>query len=181
MWLVLTVEGSADSLNELPGLSLFTFVSICIFQFVQWELVVFVWMVWAFGREVIFSVFGGFFCVQNGDLCELCFVGDFLVLGWVVCPWAVDILYVFPGNISINFSLSVVTSFRWVSTSASRTLAEWKLFQVLLKLWPIIWFQVDPLLHQNSVFVLYVTLPDSFHLSCYRCMSYIPNRILLYS
>ena len=40
-------------------------------------------------------------------------------------------------------------------------------FQVILKLWPIIWFQLDPFLHKSSVFIFLV---DWIHSPCNRSM-----------
>ena len=40
-------------------------------------------------------------------------------------------------------------------------------FQVNLKLWPIIWFQLDPFLHKSSVFIFLV---DWIHSPCNRSL-----------
>ena len=70
-----------DSLNALPGLSLFTLVFICIFP---------AWPMRACGFCLSCSGFLGdnlsltVFVEQIGNLCKSCFVGDFALLG-VVC------------------------------------------------------------------------------------------------
>ena len=132
------------SLDALPGLSLSTLEFICIFP--AWPMGVYGFCLsWSclLGTQVFslsLMVFDGWI----GDLYKICFVGgDFDFLGGVVHVWVVDSMCAFAWRFLFIYKLMSLCLLKF---------SQEYFFQVLLKLWPIIQFQLDQFLYQSSIF-----------------------------
>ena len=112
-----------------------------------------------------------FFGWRICDLCKSCFLeGNCQSLGGVLRVWVVDSICVFSWNTSLYFSL-FVTSIRWLCACWNST--KYKFFLVFLKLWTILWFQLDQFFHQISLVL--ITLSNWIRCSCNRGRSALSN------
>ena len=99
----------------------------------------------------------------------------------VIFVSVVDYLYLFPFIISLDFFICC-NCFQLSLCFCLMNFGQVYVFQQLLKLWPIVWFQLDQLLHEGSVFTHLIALSDRVHPPCNRDISvFLPYRTQLFS
>ena len=132
---------------------------------------VFFWVVLAFYETSFWSVFDSFWWMDWISMWAL-FCWRFSIFRWSGLYFSGRFCAYFSFNFFTGFLFIYFFTFNWIWVSVWWILAKCS-FLLLLKLWPIILFQLDQLLHKNSVYL--ITLSDYVHPPCISGISVLSH------